>query len=190
MAAVESAYPPNTSEPTMPSSARVSWISWLLLTVFAWFHATSGIEGMPAYLATHFDGSGQPNGWMSPSRFLWFMGAMWAVMTLSFWGPRFLFGRLPSRWLSLPKREYWLSPERRGHGIDRVSLWIEGYGAVMLVGLIAVNQLLFAANSAAEPSLPSAFVWGVFAYLAGTGVWIFGFIRAFKIPAAARTTEI
>ena len=60
----------------------------------------------------------------------------------------------------------------------------------MLVGLIAVNQLLFAANSAAEPSLPSAFVWGVFAYLAGTGVWIFGFIRAFKIPAAARTTEI
>ena len=166
----------------MVYNARTSWTLWAVVTAAAWWHLNSGLVGMPEYMATHFGGGGQPNGWMSPRFYARFMAAMWGVMTLSFWGLRGLFRVIPSRWFNLPNREYWLAPERREVGIARMSAWLEAYGLVTLIGIIGLNELVFAANRMAEPALTGGFGWGLAAYLGGTVVWIVAFYRAFRIP--------
>ncbi len=167
----------------MQNTARTSWILWLLLTAFAWFHAAAGLEGMPPYLATHFDGGGTPNGWMSPSTFAWFMAGMWAIMTLSFWAPRFALRRISAKWFNLPNKEYWLAPERRAESVERIGTWLEAYGFATLLGLVALNELLFQVNRAMDPVLPSTFGIGFFGYIGGSLLWGIAFVRAFRVPA-------
>ena len=169
----------------MLDKPSVSWSVWLLLTIVAWLHVSAGLEEMPAHLATHFGAEGRPNGWMSPGGFAGFEAAMWGVMTVSFWGPRYLLKALPTRIVNVPHREYWLAPERSERAIARMSGWLEGFGAATLVGLIALNEAVFRANLLPEPRLSDAFVVGLVAYLGGTVVWALAFRHAFRLPEDA-----
>lgn len=68
---------------------------------------------LPERVATHFNGSGEPNGWMSRSahqEFMLIFGlAFPMVIVLLCYASRFL----PRGLVNIPHREYWLAPERR-----------------------------------------------------------------------------
>ncbi len=170
----------------MTITRRTSWTLWLLLTAFAVFHAWSGLQGLPPYLATHFDGAGTPNGWMSPTFFSWFMAGMWTIMTLAFWGPRFLLPRISTQWFNLPHKEYWLAPERREAALDRISVRLEAFGLATLAGMVLVTEVLFQVNRTGDPMLPGAFGTGFVVYIAGSLIWGVAFMRAFRLPPGAR----
>jgi serine/threonine protein kinase len=68
---------------------------------------------LPVQVASHFGAEGQPNGWMSRSTYLVFLGAM----PLLFGGMAILISwltqHLPARFINIPRRDFWLTPERR-----------------------------------------------------------------------------
>jgi uncharacterized membrane protein len=138
---------------------------------------------MPARLATHYDGAGSPNGWMTREGAIVFHLAILGVTALAFVALPVLLGRLSPTLINIPNREYWLAPERRAATVAALQNWMAflGCGAVAL--MIAITQLNFQANLRSEPKLSStALVACVGAFLLYMGGWIFALHRKFPKP--------
>src|SRR6266568_3055820 len=77
-------------------------------------YLTYSAEHLPERVATHFDGAGHPNGWMSRSALLKGGAAFGLAFPLLVVGICALVRFLPAAAINLPRKEYWLAPERRG----------------------------------------------------------------------------
>src|SRR6185503_5032974 len=97
----------------------------LLYLCFLGYLATSSGQ-LPDRVATHFDGSGRSNGWMSRSFHLWFTLVLGLAFPLIVAVILFFARFLPDNFLNIPRRDYWLSAERRADTFTylfRQSLW-------------------------------------------------------------------
>lgn len=137
---------------------------------------------LPDRLASHFDGQGRPNGWMSREAFFAIHLGIIAILAVSF---LFLPAKLrlfPYRSWSLPNRGYWLSPER----IDETMRYLEEQmvwcGAVTAAFMIIVIQLAVEANLNPPPVLSSAVTWLLVGYFVYMGVWLYRLFRHFRLP--------
>ena len=127
---------------------------------------------LPATVASHFDAAGLPNGWSSKAAFFGLYAFMVALQLLIFrvLPPRL--GRLPSRLISLPNRDFWMAPERREDTLAYFTRSMAWFGfASILVGVITI-QLVIEANLAQAP-LNSAGMWVLLAaFLLFIIVWL------------------
>jgi uncharacterized membrane protein len=140
---------------------------------------------LPERMASHFDGSGTPDGFQSRDGFVALSGSMLAMTVVIFGGLGALFRKIPSKWFNLPNRDYWLAPERREETIDHISGRMEWFGAASLALYLFVIRMVVETNLTPEPALDSRtmfFVLGL--YLLFTVVWIARFILRFRKPAA------
>jgi uncharacterized membrane protein len=134
----------------------LSWLAFLAYLVLS-------AGQLPERVATHFNLTGQPDGWMTAAQATAFDGAMGLGLPLLIVGICYVIRFVPNRLINLPgpRREYWLGPEQRpatmAH-IFRHSFWL----ASMLIGLIAgVHYLILEANRqgiAPHLSVPAAIV--------------------------------
>lgn len=139
---------------------------------------------LPERLATHFDWSGHPNGWMSREAYLALMAGVgfgFSLLLMSLcWATCFL----PASMVNLPHREYWLAPERREETARYFgwhSLWL---GAAAMGFITGVNLLTVAANRqpSAHLSNPAVFCLAG-AFVLATALWVLALYRRFRIPA-------
>jgi hypothetical protein len=159
--------------------APVLVLGLLYVCFFAYLAVSS--SQLPGRVATHFDGTGQPNGWMSRTAHLRFM----AVFGLAFplFVPALIYASrlLPDRFYNLPHRDYWLAPARRPETMAyllRHSLW---FSSMALCFVIGINASIIHANSLAQAHLSTLLALGlVGCFLAGTAVWAVSMIRHFK----------
>jgi uncharacterized membrane protein len=152
----------------------------LLYLCFFTYLALSGSQ-LPAHLATHFDASGQPNGWMDRSSYLVFMavfgvGFSSLVPAISYFS-RFLSDHLQN----IPHRDYWFAPERRVETLAylfRHSLW---FASMALCFAIAIHASVIHANGVGQAFLSTPLVVGVAGcFLVGTLIWLVGMYGHFK----------
>ncbi|MFZ4766539.1 MAG: DUF1648 domain-containing protein [Roseimicrobium sp.] len=108
---------------------------------------------LPERVATHFNASGQPNGWMTREGTVWFMGLFGVCvpwfMVLAFASPRWI----PARFVNLPNRGYWLSDDNRQETLDwlgRAGVWL---GCTVLLFMGATHALIVRANLTQPPRL-------------------------------------
>lgn len=139
---------------------------------------------LPERVATHFDLSGQPNGWMSRSTHLAFIAGFGLVMPLVVVGVCFALRFAPESSINIPHRKFWLAPERRAETISfvfRHSLWL-ACGTVAFV--TGVHLLVVQANSQIPAQLPLApiLAWAG-CLIVGIAVWAGLMLRHFKHPA-------
>jgi serine/threonine-protein kinase len=136
---------------------------------------------LPQIVATHFDGAGRPDGWMRREIFVAFQAGLIMIMLLSFVGlPRWL-ARLPTRWYSLPHRDYWLAPERRAQTLADIQRQMMWFVCAIVCTILAVTQLVIEVNLTPDPVLPGTTLWMVFvAFLLFTAVWTVRFVRRFR----------
>jgi uncharacterized membrane protein len=151
-------------------------VAWALLMMFYYVQA-------PEQLASHFDGSGKPNGWSSKTTFFGITFGIMALLAVIFlWLPRkrFLVGR---RLTNLPNKEYWLSPERADETWRQLRerlLWM-GVATAILEGGITV--LAIDANLSPTPSLSPVAAWLLGAYFVFTITWVIALYRRFgRVP--------
>src|SRR5262245_40603264 len=78
---------------------------------------------MPEVVATHYDGAGNPNGWMSRTGMVGFHLGMLGVTALAFVGLPVALRRMSSTLINIPNREYWLAPERRAATLAALQDW-------------------------------------------------------------------
>jgi uncharacterized membrane protein len=136
---------------------------------------------LPDVVASHFDGAGRPNDWMSRTTFfLVYAGTMGLLVVVFLLLPRNL-GSLPGSMVNLPNKKYWLTPERRERAtrmlVERM-LW---FGSATLLFMLIVFQLAIEANlSPPPPRLSSGVVWALIVYFAITAVWLIELIWTFS----------
>lgn len=136
---------------------------------------------LPMRVATHFDGAGRPNGWMSHDAHLTFMTCFGVLMALfiaaSMWSIRFF----PARSLNVPNASYWRSLE---HFPEACAILLNRgivMSAATLVWLAGLGWSVVVANRT-QPAYfnPWLFLPMTAVYLGFLVVWSIGMIRRFR----------
>ncbi|MDH3215398.1 MAG: DUF1648 domain-containing protein [Candidatus Krumholzibacteria bacterium] len=163
------------------SANRKVFVALLVLSVVQTFLYYPQV---PEVMASHFDGAGHPNGWMPKTAFFCLHLAMMAIMTLSFlFLPRSL-NQFPIRTWSLPRKDYWLSPERREATQRFIQDQMLLFGIATLVLLIVIIQLAIEANLNPPPTLSSITKQFLVGYFVFTAAWLMRFFYRFaRAPA-------
>jgi serine/threonine-protein kinase len=136
---------------------------------------------LPARVASHFNGAGAPDGWMSRGAYLWLMAGIGFGMTAFLVGVFYSIRFFPPSTINMPRRDYWLAEERRQETfafIFRAGVWLATFDAALLLGI----HLLVVSANAAQPVRMSSQVWwlvgGFFLAIVGWAYWLIqGFRR-------------
>lgn len=148
---------------------------------------------LPQRMATHFDGAGHPNGWMSRSEHLIFMAAFGVGFPLFILGMCRAARYLPTSAINIPHRGYWLAAERRDESTDYLfqhSVWLACLGVAFITGL---HWSVVFSNQRQPVHLPMTWVFAVTGpFLCGVVVWVVGLYRRFRKPPdqAGNTTTV
>jgi len=145
----------------------------ILLIHMLWIYSQ-----LPETVASHFDGQGKPNAWMGKGVFLVFeIALLLFVVGEMLLVPRMI-SRLPNSLMNLPKKEYWLLPERREETFATFRKYFEVFGSAILVLVTSVNHLVYMANVNRQ-NLSNNIWYILIAFLAFVGIWLAKFIMEF-----------
>ncbi len=140
---------------------------------------------MPDPMATHFGIDMQADSWSAKDSFFTIyplveIGMLIIVLVLIF-----LQKRIPTSFINIPHRDYWLAAGRRDATWETVSVYALGMGALTLAFLIAMAEVVFRANLAdtAVPTIGATFFWAFGMFLGIVAVATIRLYRHFsKIP--------
>ena len=145
---------------------------FVFLVFVGFLQARKFAATMPPVMATHFGGSGAPNGWQTQSQFFVLEIALLGVCLLLAFGIPRLIGVLPISLVNVSNKEYWLAPERREETLAFFRAQFAWFGCGFLAFLLVVNQLVYKANQTQPRHLDNTtFVIVMFAFLAYVGTW-------------------
>jgi len=163
----------------MTSVSRRAYLPVVLAVVAAFVAITASL--LPATIATHFDGRGVPNGYMSRDDYRLFMLILTVALPLLVvgtitWLPR----RLP-RWTNIPHREYWLAPERREATFAFLAAHAVWLGCLMAFFSGGVHALVMFANAESPPRLANGpFFVLLGAFVVAIAAWIIVLVWRFR----------
>ena len=164
----------------MKTSHIPAFILGLLYLCFLGYLAFS-VSSLPDCVATHFNGSGEPNGWMSKSSYLMFMSAFSIVLPLFLIGTSFTLRIFPEKYFNIPHRDYWLAPERRAETFSylfRHSLW---FACIVLGFISGIHFSIIKANSLIPAHLSTPLILSLIGcFLSALVVWIVSMILRFN----------
>lgn len=106
---------------------------------------------LPDRLATQFDFQGNPVEWMNKSSATLLSILLVTLLPLFFGGISLAIWRLPTSLINLPKRDYWLAPQRREASLEWLTCWLLWYSLLLTVFLVSLNHLTFLANRHDQP---------------------------------------
>lgn len=148
------------------------WIFLVLLLLGA-AYVWSTADSLPQRVASHFDASGGPDGYMNKSGYRLFILAFTAGFPLLIvTGLGLLYRRAAGR-MNIPNRDYWLAPERAEATIAFLTAHAQWLGSILVVLFCAMHHLLLQANSVQPPHLPgSGLTLLMLVPVLGVGAWI------------------
>ena len=103
---------------------------------------------LPERVATHFDTSGQPDGWMSRSGYLIFMGALGIGAPLITVFTALISKYIPYKLINLPNKQYWLLPEHREQTYLYMTCLLLWMGCLEVIFFAGIHFLTIEANRA------------------------------------------
>ena len=161
-------------------TSRVPALLCVVLYLALLAYTAYAADQLPDRVATHFNGKGMPNGWMSKSGHVTFMLIFGTVVPAFVALVCFLVRYMPGG-LNVPHASYWRRPERRQEAyayLFQHSLWLS---CLLLLFAIGINVLVTRANAQQPPHLASPELLGVLgAFLVGLGWWIVSMLVHFR----------
>jgi len=140
-------------------------IGSILQAIFFW-------PALPEKVASHFDGNGQPDGWMSKTSFVAITLLIQFGIAAVMLGIGWLIRVLPPSLINIPNKEYWLAEERSDQTVSDMESMMAWISAGTAIFMLFVFYLTFDANVAENKGLNSNATWiGVVIYL----VWLLVF---------------
>lgn len=155
-----------------------------VLLVLWWLHLRHFLPLLPARVATHFDGSGTPNGWMPRSALGTADFLFTTIIVGVTLGAALLVRLIPVSLINVPNRDYWFAPERRRDSHDRLTshlLWLPGLLVAFLTGINHVVVLANLRRGDVHLGGPP-FVLLLAAFAAAMIAWVVRMFRLFPRP--------
>jgi len=136
---------------------------------------------LPETVANHFGNGGIPNASMSNKVNLLVCSMVIIFNSAVFLSISHILKNVPVRYISFPKREYWLAPERRDRSIDAMSNWVSFMGLLTNVFLIAIFHMVYVANQVSPARFDENLFMGLLIiYLLITAIWLVLLYRKFN----------
>jgi uncharacterized membrane protein len=122
---------------------------------------------IPEILGSHFSRGGFVNGWETRTAFFVTELAMIILATVVSFGIPRIIAAVPVSLINLPRKEYWLAPERREDTLAYIRVWSAWFGCGLLAFLLFAMELVFRANLRTPPQFNNAaFVPALLAFVA------------------------
>jgi uncharacterized membrane protein len=135
---------------------------------------------LPDRMASHFNGAGEPDGWMSRQNFLIFEAVILLLIIAEFSLLPLLIEKMPASLINLPNKTHWLSETNRNATFAVIRQYFEWFSVGLLALFIAVNEMVFRANLNKQPLSNS--IWIVLiVFLFLVGIWLVKFILRFRV---------
>lgn len=145
-----------------------------------WYYAE-----LPGRMASHFGPGGDANGWMSRSAFVGGYVGLIAAMAILYNGLTWVLPRLPASMINLPRRDYWLAPERRQRTLEDLGRQLARIGVAMVLFLMVVFHLCLRANLDGTFRLnPAVMILPLATFLATLALWLGQLVWRYARPAA------
>ena len=161
---------------------RLTWAVFISLLLFALLFVTHTVAKMPPMVASHFDGEGRANAFMTRGGYGHFVLAVAVGMPLAVVGIlTAVYSRATN--MNLPNRDYWLAPQRLAR--TRAFLVAHGvwFGSLLVMLGCFIHWLELVANHAQPPHLPNqAMLGGIILFLLATAIWLGAIIVALRRP--------
>ena len=153
-------------------SVRTAWYLFATTLAVAVAHMVWAQGVLTEHMASHFGVRGEADGSSGRVGFLVSYAVVMAVMAGTFGGFSLLLPRLPDSVINIPRREYWLAPERRDATHRHFTAWYLMMGMATNLFLIVTHHLVVQANiGLAEPRLNGVFWLAFAAYMLFVVVW-------------------
>ena len=138
---------------------------------------------LPDTVAIHFRLGGAADGWASSSTNTLMMLGMDTLLFCSlYFAPRLLAGA-PRKWISLPNRDYWLSPDRLPLAVQLFARHMWRFGTALFLFMFVAGLLSLRANLSDPVRLDESVLLTALAIFLGyTVYWTVMLVRAFRIP--------
>jgi uncharacterized membrane protein len=135
---------------------------------------------LPDRVATHFNFAGQPDGWMTRTQHLVFMTLFGIGLPLIFVLLSFLTRILPNDVINVPRRDYWLAPQRRDETMRYLMRHCWWPACLAVVFVAGIQYLVVEANrqAPAQFSLTGILLIAT-GFAAGIVVWAIVMMRHF-----------
>lgn len=160
----------------MKSAFIIIFLMITVMNVIAW-------DVLPDQVAVHFGQGGQPNGWASKDSNFFIMQGLYVFLFLMFYYTPVLVFKTPSQWISLPNRDFWLSPENIEITKQKITNAMYEFGIYMFLFFGVIGYLTTQANQNPPVRLDeSRFMIGLIAFFGLTAYWTVKFILAFRLP--------
>jgi uncharacterized membrane protein len=165
------------------SSAGLPKLVFITLVMIAAWQGLNAYPMLPDRLASHFDGSGVPNGFQSkPTFFKMYAAVVLLATVFGFVVPRLL-ALLPNALFNLPNKDYWLAPERRAGTMRIFEAYFGWFGCAILFFAVSVLGFIIQANFHRPPRLDNIFFIILLPLFLGfIIVWTVLFVRRFRTP--------
>lgn len=154
----------------------LSFAANLLLTLVSLFV-------LPDRVAIHYGADGMADGW-GPNyvNALFMTGTHVLLFSLLYFAPR-LVTWLPPRFVNLPNKSYWLSPENKTRAVEKIQPFMWLFGSGVFVFFFVLGLLSYHANLQTSARLNlRIFLPALGVFLACNAWWVYRFYRAFRIP--------
>jgi uncharacterized membrane protein len=136
---------------------------------------------LPEVIASHFNFEGTANGWQPKGAFFGIYGGVIVLLVLVFSAPVLFMDRIPDSLINLPRKDYWLAPERRAETFSFINGQMLAYGNATLLFMLIVFNLAIRANLAPQKLLPSSIMLPLLGgYILFTVIWTIRFFLRFR----------
>lgn len=168
----------------MESVVHPRRLFWILLAVAA-VQAAYFYPQLPAEVVSRFGENGEALQTMSKSGFTLLHLGIIAVIAAFFGGVPM--EHVPDAFIHIPRKEYWLSAERREESIRILQDEVFVICNATLLLLTVIFHWVLQANLLAEPHLDPSFTFlPLGLYVAYTMVWTLRLVRRFQTPNGAK----
>ena len=136
---------------------------------------------LPETIANHFGSNGMPNGWMSNKANLLVSSMVIIINSIIFLSVPQILKSMPVKYVSFPKKEYWLAPERKNNSIALMSNWVTFFGLITNIFLISIFHMVYMANKINPPRLnEDLFISLLIVYFLVLIIWLILLYRRFN----------
>jgi len=137
---------------------------------------------LPDRVAIHFGFGGAADSWASNlTSTLAMLGIHSLVFCSLYFSPRLL-TTVPSRWISLPNRVYWLRPDNRAQAVETFSHHMWQFGTALFMFMFFAGLLTLKENLSDPVRLDERlFSIALVIFLAYTTYWTIALLLAFRV---------
>ncbi len=154
----------------------------IILTMYLIWMVMDSRTDLPERIATHFNFSGQPDGWQNQSTFILISCFLFAALAGMFLFIAWVITVSPPELLNMPNKKYWLSAERKPNTLNLLRTYILWFAVFVqaFLGYIMHSIIMFNSLSSQQTNLPITKPLIIFG--TGTMIWLILMFRQFRNP--------